>query len=210
MESSIAAGVALPEAGKGKMALTHADENQRSPVMADDVLDLQRDRKERQPQEHPHPDEHARDLVSEIRLDPIAPSDEANIRPYRACVNEHAGEDGGCPFDGTVSAGDEHPFHTGGHGGGDPLAQMLRPDRLYIEATRLLEREDRVSGAPAQRIDESWDSRCRCLSRAIGRVALVGLVLNVVIGSSVFGLPAVIAAGSAERAPGPGRWPPRG
>jgi amino acid transporter len=32
------------------------------------------------------------------------------------------------------------------------------------------------------------------LSRAIGRVALVGLVLNVVIGSSVFGLPSVIAA----------------
>ena len=29
------------------------------------------------------------------------------------------------------------------------------------------------------------------LSRAIGRVALVGLVLNVVIGSSVFGLPSV-------------------
>ena len=32
------------------------------------------------------------------------------------------------------------------------------------------------------------------LSRAIGRLALVGLVLNVVIGSSVFGLPSVIAA----------------
>ncbi len=31
------------------------------------------------------------------------------------------------------------------------------------------------------------------LSRAIGRLALVGLVLNVVIGSSVFGLPSVIA-----------------
>lgn len=32
------------------------------------------------------------------------------------------------------------------------------------------------------------------LSRAIGRLALVGLVLNVVIGSSVFGLPSVMAA----------------
>jgi len=32
------------------------------------------------------------------------------------------------------------------------------------------------------------------LTRAIGRVPLVGLVLNVVIGSSVFGLPSVIAA----------------
>jgi basic amino acid/polyamine antiporter, APA family len=39
------------------------------------------------------------------------------------------------------------------------------------------------------------------LSRAIGRVALVGLVLNVVIGSSVFGLPAVIAARLGRASP---------
>lgn len=39
------------------------------------------------------------------------------------------------------------------------------------------------------------------LSRAIGRVALVGLVLNVVIGSSVFGLPSVIAAKLGRASP---------
>ncbi len=39
------------------------------------------------------------------------------------------------------------------------------------------------------------------LPRAIGRVALVGLVLNVVIGSSVFGLPAVIAAKLGRASP---------
>src|SRR3954465_11583036 len=38
------------------------------------------------------------------------------------------------------------------------------------------------------------------LFHAIGRIALVGLVLNAVIGSSVFGLPSVVAArlGSAS------------
>ena len=39
------------------------------------------------------------------------------------------------------------------------------------------------------------------LSRAIGRVALVGLVLNVVIGSSVFGLPSIIAARLGRASP---------
>jgi amino acid transporter len=42
------------------------------------------------------------------------------------------------------------------------------------------------------------------LSRAIGRVALVGLVLNVVVGSSVFGLPSVIAAKLGR--PSPVAW----
>jgi len=39
------------------------------------------------------------------------------------------------------------------------------------------------------------------LPRAIGRVALTGLVLNAVIGSSVFGLPAVIAARLGRASP---------
>jgi APA family basic amino acid/polyamine antiporter len=39
------------------------------------------------------------------------------------------------------------------------------------------------------------------LPRAIGRVALAGLVLNAVIGSSVFGLPAVIAARLGQASP---------
>lgn len=39
------------------------------------------------------------------------------------------------------------------------------------------------------------------LPRAIGRMALTGLVLNVVVGSSVFGLPAIIAAGLGAASP---------
>jgi hypothetical protein len=54
-------------------------------------------------------------------------------------------------------------------------------------------------------------TRSRSLTQAIGRLALTGLALNAVIGSSVFGLPSVVAgelgAGSPDdRAPaGPGR-----
>ncbi len=47
------------------------------------------------------------------------------------------------------------------------------------------------------------------LTQAIGRLALIGLTLNVTIGSSVFGLPSVVAGELGRPVPWHGSWPPQ-